>query len=469
MSEFESIVNALLIRVNKTDPVMLDILQILTDECIRLGLIVDPPPEVVTKLSGGVIIEPPAAPSGFIYQLTKKNVILSWESPSFFFTYYELREGTDWETASKILITANRQIVLNPISIGTHTYWLKTLDEEGLYSTVASRLDVVIPEIGLVTVIAEIVVNNIILRWNVPSSTFDIDHYIIRREGIELTKQDGLFFAYVESVQGQYTYSVTPVDIAGNVGPTKLINSDVSGFPDFTLHSVRNSTLTGTKVNSKVEETGKLLFNVNITETYQQHFSTRSWASPQAQINAGYPLWLSPFLTTGYYEEVFDFGTIFNNVMVTIDWFYQLIAGEFTFGLESRVSTDNINYSAPFLSSVFFVQVARYIKVKISFTSGNDKALLLLSKLTVSLSIKRETDSGAATAFASDANGTVVTFSKAFKDVDGITIAPMSTTTVIPIVIFYDVPNPTNFAVKIYDNAGVRKTVDFRWDARGVV
>jgi hypothetical protein len=208
---------------------------------------------------------------------------------------------------------------------------------------------------------------------------------------------------------------------------------------------------------------------MNVTETYEAHFTSRAWDSPQAQINAGYPVWTSPFPTTSYYEEIFDFQVLFTNVIVSISWMFEILYGAFTFGIDARVSNDGITYSAPYTTQSFFVPSLRYIKVRMIFTSSNDKALMSFYNYVVAVSVRREQDAGFATADALDAGGTVVTFNKVFKDVDGITVAPMSTTVVITIIEFLDVPNPTYFKVKIYDNAGVRKTMPFRWDARGVV
>jgi len=471
MSNIQSSLNSLLTRAGQGDPVMLTVLQEIVDELDRLGYIVDPAPVTGEKITP-VAPKIPGVVIDFTYEFTTLSVILRWTPPDFDFQFYELRKGTVWNTASRVLVTNSIEAVLDPITVGTHTYLLKTISVDGEYSEEAARVDVVVPTIGPSTISAEVSINNVLLRWNRPVTTFEISYYIVKKNNMEITRQDGQFFVYAEINQGTYKYTVIAVDVAGNVGPENNIVVDVAAFPDFSLiKSITSNFIPGTKINSKIDERGRLLFALDLGETIQQHFDRRGWASPQAQINAGYTWWITPVPTTASYEETFDFGIIYTSVIVSISWMFEMLIGSNspTFGIYAQVSDNNINFTGNYTTQTFYVMSARYIKIKMSFTSADDKALTAFSNYMVGVSVKREQDAGQATAVATDPSGTVVTFNKIFKDIDGITIAPMSVETVIPIVDFLDVPNPTYFRVKIYDNAGVRKTVVFRWDARGVV
>ena len=464
----QSMLNSLIARSNKLDPVMITILQEMLNELRRLEIEVFPISSVSSKISGGIdgsldIINPQI----FTYNLTPNAVILEWIPESSDFFYYELRKGIDWNTSDKLLTTANTQVVLEPLLVGIHTFLLKTIGEGGVESAGTSRLDIVIDPIGTFILDSTVVINAITLSWTIPISVFRLDLYEIRRNGILIATNTGTFFAISEQAGGTYTYSVIAVDTAGNRSPEISTQIRTAGVTDYIFFARLNSSFNGTIVNGK-KSAGELYYCI-LTETYQEHFSSRGWASPQSQISAGYPPWLSPYALTGSYEEVFDFGVTINNVIVNIGWGYQIYAGNFTFGLQVQFSVDGVNYSPVETQSSFFASSVRYIKVKVNINAQNDKSLMSLKELFVSLNVKRENDGGEGTSLASDSLGTVVYFKKTFVDVEAITVTPVSATSTFATHEFADIPYPVSFKVKIFDNAGVRITRDFRWNSRGIV
>ena len=473
-NQTQSLLNSLLARTNKLDPVMVTILQEMLNELKAVELAVFPPPDI-PKIGGGSgdgggdIINP----DGFTYDLTPTAVFLQWIPPSSDFFYYELRKGTNWDTADKILTTTNSQVVLEPLLVGTHTYLLKTIGDGGVPSQGTSRVDIIIPPISNFVITPVVVANAITLGWTVPVSVFKIDYYEIRRNGILIATNTGTFFAISEQAGGNYTYSVTAVDVAGNKSPEVTTNITTTGVTDYIFYSRKDWTRTGTIVNGK--KSGNEIYYCILNETYQNHFSSRGWNSPAAQVSAGYTPWLSPFGLTGSYEEIFDFGTAIQNVILTIGWEYQLYYGNFIFGLQSSYSTDGVNYSPTETTQSYFASSLRYVKVKVNVTAQNDKSLMSLKNVFVSLNVKRENDGGEGTSLASDTFGTVVNFKKVFVDVEGITVTPASIfgnpnqMATFAIHEFSDTPYPTSFKVKIFDNSGVRVTRDFRWNARGIV
>jgi hypothetical protein len=475
MSDIQSIVNSLLSRASKVDPVMLSILQEILNEIDRLGIKIDKPPIVAAKISIAARIKAPDSPIDFTYTLTQDNVFLNWTAPSSNFIYYELRKGTIWSSATKILITANNQVVLDPLPVGSHTYLLRSLDTEGNYSEDTASVVVTIPVIGPVTIILTQINTNVLLRWSTPISTFRIDHYVLSKSGGVAGTISGTFFTFFETTGGTFIYSVTPYDIAGNAGPTSSITVTVPSPDNFIFKSGFTSNLSGIKVNAVLEPNAnppRLLLPINTTETYQAHFTSRGWNSPQDQINAGYPRWLSPGPTpaTASYKEVFDCGTIYTNTIITHAYSSTILSGAFTIGISTRVSNDNITWSAPFIGTSFFTTSLRYIEVTINFTGSNDKALLEFYNLIVSVAVKEEVDSGSINALATDAAGTVVTFNKPFKDVDSITASVASTKEPYTVIRnFVDIPNPINFTVFVYDTSGIRVSQTVDWKARGII
>lgn len=468
MSEIQAIVNSLLARAAVVDPVMLSVLQEILDELDRIGILVDPAPTVQRKVSTASKVAPPVV-TVFNYTLTKENLTLFWEAPTPDFVYYELRKGDNWNTASRVLITTNLQAILDPITVGTHAYLLRTLSSGGVYSAIIAQVNVTIPPIGSLTISAEVINNFATIIWTEPSSTFRIDHYEITRNGNSLAPNiKGLFYVQQEAQAGVITLGVTAVDIAGNTSPEATITVDVGAPTDFLLEDTQTSDFSGTFVNGMVEN-GIAYFNIDVATSYEDHFIDNVWASPQEQVDAGYPYWIQPTLLTGSYEETFDFGAIYNNIIVNVSWLFETITGDFTFGLETTVSEDDISYSTPFTTPSFFSAAVRYVKVKFTFTSADDKGILALSEFKVNLLVKRENDGGEASVFAADAAGTSILFNKAFKFVESINVTPVGTTDLAVTYNFAGGTNPTGFTVKLYDNTGFRIDGTVGWFARGIL
>lgn len=457
-------------RAAKGNPEMLDILNELIREVDRLGIIIDPPPVIQTRASSetfGV----PDSPAGISAIINPRNVILFWEAPTSDVIYYELRKGTVWATAERILITAERQVILDPLLEGDHTFLLKSLSLDGQYSTGTESLTLTIPEMGAPNVTTQTIDQNVLLFWTPPASTFEITEYVIERNGFEVARVSGTFAAYVELVGDTYEYSVRAVDIAGNEGSEGVVSVLVAGPPDFILRNDFQSDLSGTKVNAKIETYDiSLLLPINLTETWDEHFSDRLWTEIQDQIDAGYPLYIQPGTTTASYSETFDVGTIYPSTILSISWNVSIITGSFTISVSTRVSDDGIAWSTPQIGQNIFVESVRYIEVTVNFTGNNDAALLKFFNFRVAVQVKQSMDSGIISAVSSDPTGTFVNFNVPFKDVDSLTLTVEETTGPFTALYdFNDIPNPTGFSVYVFNTAGVRQSKEVSWKARGII
>ena len=446
---------------------MLDILRTITDELARIGVVVDPAPTIerkATTLTG----PPPNDVETFNYELTKTNVVLTWDAPTESALRYEIRRGTVWEDAFKLFITGNLSAVLDPIDIGTTTYLIKSISSFGIRSINATSVEVEVFAIGLVDIASRILENQVLLNWEEPLSTFRVSHYIIRREGAVLVSHNvNTFWAYSEIAAGRYTYSVSTVDIAGNESLSVSVPLTVGNPTDFEIEDDITSVFLGTISNGIVGDDGKLYINVDTTKTYEDHFTDNSWLSPKKQVDADYDLWIQPTLLAGYYEEVFDFEQVLKNVTVHLSWLFEIIKGNFGFGLDVRVSDDDMTYSTPFTEAVFFATSARYIKAKVTFTSGSDKDLLAFSNFNCSLSIKREQDGGEAEVRASDhPSGTPVTFNKEFLSVESITVTPKGITEKTA---GYDFSGGNTFKILAFAANGDPVDATVSWQARGIL
>lgn len=491
--------NSLLQGYQHADPRLYDILSGLIGSVEDLQDTVFPIVEQISNITEEPI---PDVPLNFAYSTTLRNLILTWSAAANARTY-EIRRGSDWDTASQVTVTGITEVRLDPIAVGTTRYLLKALNGNGEYSTGFATLDVIILPIGSTTITGRVIDNFVLLTWSIPGSTWDIDFYTIKRGTDTIGIQRGTFIAIFEAISGTFTYSITPTDIAGNLGPTASITLVVSQPADFELLDFRVSLLDQSKTNALIYgdpilgwinneptpgwdanliagqnwtweagNTGKILVCIDLTQTYQVHFTSRAWNTPQDQVSAGYPIYIQPTLLTAQYQEVIDYGTVLTNNILSIDYTLDQLttAGTVTATPGIEFSLDGISWTAIVHAKSAFSSSFRYARVTIDFTASNDKALAMFYNLSETLDVKREIDSGNINALASDATGTVVTFNKAFKDVDSITVT--ATKSIEPLTIIYDfvdIPNPTFFKVLVFNSTGVRVDALVSWKARGIV
>jgi hypothetical protein len=418
---------------------------------------------------GGTGLAPP--PLNFSGQVQLTSIFLSWESPSAAARTYEIRRSDelDWNTASFVTRTPSLTVNLAPLPYGSYYFLIKTIDSFGNYSsTFASTIVTIIPP-GKPFVTAVVIDNNVLLNWTTPTTSFSIERFRIYRNGSVYGVLRATFVSTFETVAGTYTYGVEAIDIAGNVSEIGEVSTIVNTPPDYQLQDYRTSNLDGTMENVVRTSTPTLIACVNDEELWNAHFTVRSWDQIEDQINAGYPIYIQPTETTGWYEEVIDYGIEIQNTIVTI--MYQLIqiVPEVTVVVKLSYSSDNAVYSPFVVGSSQFIQSFRWLKLRLEFTGSDDKALAELTLIETTLDVKREVDGGEITAHATDVGGTVVLFNKVFKDVNSITCTADSVEPITIIYDFVDIPNPVQFKVFALDSTGNRVTYLVSWKARGIV
>lgn len=482
MSTGESIVQSLLSGIEFGDSRLYSVLQQIASDLYRVDKQLNPPTVAgAFGLTGQLIL--PSFVSGFSATLTSDNLKLQW-SPINGLVSYEIRYkigsnvSTDWDTAAVILRTSTFSADINPLLVplvyGNHTFFIKAIDPAGNYSIIASFAVVNIPIIPT-TVVTTVVINNfVLLYWTTPLSVFAIDHYNIYKDGVLQGSISGTFKTVFEIIGGTFTYIIQAVDIVGNLGiPSTGAVVIVTNPADFSLRSSITSTLTGTKTNCVKEVIGGgnyLLACVNATETYQAHFTGNAWTTPQNQITAGFPLYVEPAFTTGQYQEVFDFGSIINNIIVVMNWSTIIVNGSVTTATSTiETSTDNIIWTTPIISSSAYATAVRYVRFTMKFIGSSNTSLCYFYNIRCLLNVHQESDGGQITLNAGDVGGTVVTFTKAFKTVQAINLTSQS---LQPIDLIYDFSfpvNPTTFKAFAFDNTGNRITATISWSARGIL
>jgi hypothetical protein len=477
----ESLIASLLNGIEFDDPRLYDLLNALSKDFYTLLNTLQPPSTVTAFGITGQILGPPAV-DNFTATTYNNNLKLAWTSSGMLSTY-EIRYKvgsyaiSDWDTATTILTTSTLSADINPLTIpllvGTYTFFIKSVDANGVYSTLASIVILDVPAILAPTITCTVVGNSVLLYWTAPTSVWLLDHYNVYKDAVLQGRVSGTFEAIFETTGGTFSYTVEPVDIVGNVGSlSAAVVAVVQNPADFVLQSTLTSTFSGTKTNCQLESIGGvdyLLACIDTAKTFENHFIDNVWTDPQAQVTAGYDLYIEPAETTGSYVEIFDFGSIISNIIVVLNWNTISIVGSVSTGTCTiETSTDAIVWSAATTGTSAFAASVRYVRFTMNFVGADDKSLAYFYNLQCLLNVHYEQDGGIITAISTDAAGTVVTLNKAFKSVISITLTPNSTSPRFAAYDFAFPLNPTTFKVKAYDDAGARVTVDVTWLVRGI-
>jgi hypothetical protein len=411
----------------------------------------------------------PVLPGSISFIFTPTTVRFNWTEVLGAYGY-ELRKGPSFEFGLFLFRIMSLQADIDALKVGTHEFYMKTLNSNGVFSTDSLSIVVTVPPIGTISLISTVIDNNVLLRWVAPVSTFRILTYEAYRNGIFAGNVDATFFSFFENVAGAYRYGIVSVDIAGNKGPLAETTVEVQTPPDYALQDTRVSGLNGTRVNVIRDPYIPSLIACWAPSTWEEHFVNFGFATIQAQVDAGYPIYIQPTATTGSYEEVIDYGVVIQNTIITVTWNFFVHQELTTIIVKLATSEDGVTYT-PFVAGVsLYSPSMRYLKIRLEFTGTSDKALYELWNLTYSLSVKRENDGGEVNALLTDVGGTQVNFKKAFKDVESITCTTKSVTEPYTVIFdFTDVPNPVGFRVYVFDSTGNRVSRVVDWKARGII
>lgn len=209
---------------------------------------------------------------------------------------------------------------------------------------------------------------------------------------------------------------------------------------------------------------------VNTAQTWEQHFTSRGWTSPQDQVAAGFAHWIEPGQEDAYYEEVIDYSTLLASTRVAVTPTVADIDGVVT--VTPRISVSSTGPTGPWTdypgSYTAYVANFRWLKVRLDFAGSGGDDIIVVEKLNIRMDYKIKSDSGMGTASNLDVGGTWVAFSATFVDVHSIGVTPQNTAPVFAVYDFTDSPDPTGFRVLIFDSAGNRINCPFSWTATGV-
>lgn len=417
---------------------------------------------------------PPSNVSTFSAAIESSTaVLLTWTAVSELdIRGYEIRQGSTWNTGTSLGIYTTTSTRVSLPSAGTTTWLIKVLDTSGSYSTAATSASITIVAPATPSLSQQVTNNTVLLSWSDSTRTLPISYYTLRSGATYATatplgSKQGLFTTLSEPVPGTYTYWVAAVDTAGNTSAPSSAVATVGTAAEYEQLGTLTSTFGGTTTNAVVSA-GTLVAAVDTSETWQAHFITRGWATPQAQVDAGYPIYALPSATTGSYTEDFDFGSTLAAAQITTSIIRTEVSGAITMTPTLRVKALPGDAWTTYAgqSSVYATNF-RYIQLSYAFSSLSGLDLVRLSNLTLNFSLRAKTDTGIGTANAADSGGTTVTFNVAFANVESIVVTPSGTTPRLALYDFTNAPNPTSFKVLLFDTAGNRVSGTFSWQARG--
>lgn len=426
---------------------------------------------IPTSLNIEVVV--PSIITGLVLSIEGPDYSLSWSTPYSVFDidHYIIRRGAS--LASSIIVATTKSNNINRFInySGSMTYYVAAVDIAGNIGTYGFITHSVINPLT-VSVTTQVIDNNVLIYWTDATSTLPIDTYEIRKGDIYNTAEvvgtkSGRFTSLSEIISSTYTYWVVGIDSAGNRGAPASISTSVSQPKDYTIVTNALSTFSGIK-NNAIIENSNLILPVDTTETFATHFSSRSWNSPNSQINAGYPLFIEPVATNGYYEEVIDLGSIVNNARITVNINSTIISGSPTItnmlSIKSNIGDSWIDYTD---TLTVYASAYRYIKIRTSVTATTAASFIRINSINTVIDIKVISDAGSTVCSASDTGGTIAYFNTQFADVSSIVVSASGTTPITAIYDFTDVPNPTSFKILLFNSAGTRVSGTASWSVKG--
>ena len=463
-----------LIRIDdKENPTLFRALQLLIDDLYRINNEVFPiapsAGEGQVDSSGGIL----GAVQNFTGVAYPDNLRLDWDNLVGAFRY-QLRMGNDWDTAKHIVTTATDVANVDPLYLnlvyGTYTFLIRAMSLSGLLGAISSAV-LVIPTIPPPELTLEVVVSTVLLRWTVPVSAWRLDHYIIYKDNVQIGTISGTFKLIQEQVGGTYSYSVAAVDIVGNISiisATKI--ADLHDPAEFEFVDEVPSTYTGdyVRTNEATIDGIRGVVGPTLVYTWEEHFEIFDFDSPQDQVDSGYPIYYQPsYIGDGTYEEVFDFGEIYEDLTIVVDYSKLQLVGSTNVISEISYSEDGISWSAITIGHSVLATSFRYVKVKWTFTNLDDLSAAFISDLKVILNVTLIIDSGSEDCFAADVEGTEIFYNKDYKGINSVTATP--SISVQPLYVVCDQITKDSFKALVFDSSGNRVNANINWKSRGVV
>lgn len=387
---------------------------------------------------------------------------------------YEVRYGSSFDIGTQVFIGQSNRFETAVNWTGSRTFWVMAYDTAGNSSPATQSIFSPTPP-SVVQPSVEIVDNTVLLRWSASTGTLSIAKYKVYRNGVLYTTVQGLFATVIEQISGTFTYGISGVDSAGNEGSITTVVGTVTQPPDFVLFSSVDTTFAGTKTNAFVEADGSLTVNVDTSESWATHFSSRGWTNIDDQIAAGYTQYAVGKTTGSYTEDVDYTATIpSTNIYLTVNKLDEP-NGTVSVGLTIATGTNGTTFPNSSSSSPFYSTGFRYVRYSLAFSASHDGSGLatdtnkiLRIKANYRLDLRLKTKEYSVNAVSTDTGGTTLNITGDFVDVQAITATVISSSFGVAVIDFTDVANPTSMKVLAYNSSGTRISATVNVIVRGV-
>jgi len=370
--------------------------------------------------------ENPSTPTNFEIQILETGIFLSWDAVTDLdIAGYEIRTGS-WGSGTRIFRAAATSFLWQAQSSGNYTFVLRAFDTSGNYSNeIVETLDVIAP--GKVQGLNGVAIYNMVmLDWNEPNEgTFPVQSYNIYKgasfgSAVNIGNVSATIKTFFEQVKGTYTYWVTALDVYGNEGEESRIVLNVDSAPlfvllaDVMLDPADADTLTNIAVENR-----SLVCPVNNSETYSEHFTDNSWSTPEDQVNAGYPLYIQPAVTSdAVFEYVHDYGSVLAGALFSFTYLAEWADGDGDIAIRLGYSSDGTTWTYVNDTTQIWAEDFRYVYIKLTISGDDDTSVVRISYPRIRIDVKTTSESGLTECVSSDSTGTKVTFVQTFLDID---------------------------------------------------
>lgn len=189
-----------------------------------------------TNLYWHLVVGKTAAPSDvavFAAAAAPYGIQLSWSAiGDLDLREYELRLGSDWNTATVIALVRTTNYLINAVAVGTYTYCIKAIDTTGNYSQTETYTSLVISSPS--TPIGAIVLagTNAVLDWGESTGSFAVADYAVYYGDVFATatllvRTKATAHTLRVDWTGNRTFWIEPRDVVGNVGSALQMDLEV--------------------------------------------------------------------------------------------------------------------------------------------------------------------------------------------------------------------------------------------------
>jgi hypothetical protein len=170
-------------------------------------------------------LEPPGDVTGFVVQQTKYGVKLHWNAVSDVdLRDYEVRVGATWDTAVLLVNVDATEWIWQSQNAGIYTLWVAARDFAGIYSTNPASYEIEVIGPSKVNVEYYFDGPDVVLEWDRSTSIFAVEDYEVELDNLIYTASMTTSFRLRVFWGGTKRIGVTPIDIAGNRGPTSFVD-----------------------------------------------------------------------------------------------------------------------------------------------------------------------------------------------------------------------------------------------------